>query len=144
MLQFIIALIFGVIAGTITGLTPGIHINLVSAFLISSYSIFLISISPISLAIFIVSMTITHTFLDFIPSIFLGAPDEDTSLSILPGHELLNKGKGYEAVILTLYGSCLGIIIILLLTPVFIFLLPYVYSPFSVLPQSKGYIVDSR
>ena len=33
------------------------------------------------------------TFIDFIPSIFLGCPDTDTELSILPGHELLKKGE---------------------------------------------------
>jgi putative membrane protein len=73
-------------------------------------------------------MTISHTFLDFIPSIFLGAPDEDSVLAILPGHELLLNGKGYEAVILTLYGCITGIILILVLAPIFIFILPKIYS----------------
>ena len=50
-------------------------------------------------------MAITHTFIDFIPSIFLGAPDEDSVLSILPGHKLLLKGYAYTGIILTLYGS---------------------------------------
>lgn len=127
MLAEILALFLGILAGTITGLTPGIHVNLVSAFLISSSAFFLAITSPIAIAVFIVAMTITHTFLDFIPSIFLGAPDEDSVLSVLPGHEMLNKGKGYEAVILTLYGSILGIIIIFLLTPFFLFILPLFY-----------------
>ena len=50
-------------------------------------------------------MSITHTFVDFIPSIFLGCPDTETELSILPGHKLLKKGHGYAAVILTNKGS---------------------------------------
>lgn len=127
-LALIAALLLGVLSGTITGLTPGIHINLVALFLVSlSTSVFL-NINPIFLIVFIVAMSITHTFLDFIPSIFLGAPDEDTGLSILPGHKLLLQGKGYEAVILTLYGSMLAIPIILIFTPIFIYLLPKIFS----------------
>jgi len=128
LIYLILALILGIIAGTITGLLPGIHINLVSTFLIASSAFFLTFTQPIILVIFIVSMTITHTFVSFLPSIFLGAPDEDSVLSVLPGHEYLLKKKGYEAVILTLYGCILGIIIILLFTPVFIFILPKIYS----------------
>lgn len=127
MLLEILALILGVIAGTITGILPGVHINLVAAFLLSSLTYFLTLTNPLSLAIFIVAMSITHTFLDFIPSIFLGAPDESSSLSVLPGHDYLLKGKGYEAVIYTLYGSLIAIPIILIFTPIFIFLLPGIF-----------------
>ena len=60
-------------------------------------------------------MAITHTFKNFIPSIFLGCPDTDTELSILPGHELLKKGHGYEAILLTTYGGLAAIFILLLI-----------------------------
>ncbi len=128
MLLEILALLIGIAAGTITGLFPGIHVNLVSVFLLSISPTLLKIASPISLAIFIVSMAITHSFLDFIPSIFLGAPDEDSFLSILPGHELLQQGKGYEAVVLTLFGSLTALPIILLFIPLFIFFLPPIYN----------------
>ena len=80
-LALLVALLLGCLIGTFTGLTPGIHVNLIGVILLS---LPLTKISPIYSLIFLVSMSITHTFLDFIPSIFLGAPDEDTSLSILP------------------------------------------------------------
>tara|TARA_Y100000310_G_scaffold264470_1_gene275106 strand:- start:2455 stop:3483 length:1029 start_codon:yes stop_codon:yes gene_type:complete len=72
-------------------------------------------------------MTITHTFIDFIPAIFLGAPDEDTALSIMPGHKFLIKGRGHEAVLLTLTGSIISIILLLFITPFFIFTIPKIY-----------------
>ncbi len=113
---------------TFTGLIPGIHINLVGALLLS-LSVFLLPFTTsIILAIFIVAMAITHTFIDFIPSIFLGAPDEDTVLSILPGHDLLKKGKGYEAIQLATYGSAVAIIVIILISPIFIFIFP-IFEP---------------
>ncbi len=128
LLALFIALIVGIIAGCITGFLPGIHINLVAALLFGISALLLAYFPPLALAIFIVAMSITHSFVDFIPSIFLGAPDDDSVLAVLPGHEMLIKGKGYEAVILTLYGSMAAIFMILLLTPLFVFFLPKVYS----------------
>jgi len=120
-LVVIIFLILGMLAGTITGLIPGIHLNLVGAILIS-YT-FLEKLPPEVTIVFIISMSITHTFLDFIPSIFLGAPDDDTALSILPGHDLLKKGKGYEAIYLTTIGSLFSIPLIILMSLIFLFIL---------------------
>lgn len=131
MFQEILALILGLLTGTFTGLFPGIHINLVSVFLLSISPTLLQFTSPIALVVFIVAMAITHSFLDFIPSIYLGAPDEDSFLSILPGHELLKQGKGHEAVVLTLYGSLAALLIILIFTPIFIFLLPQIHDAIS-------------
>jgi len=128
-MYLIFALLIGVIIGSITGLIPGIHINLVAFFLLSLVTAgYFAGIEPVILVVFIVSLSITHTFIDFIPSIFLGAPDEGSVLSVLPGHEMLIKGQGYEAVILTLYGSIIGIFLILLFTPLFIFFLPKIYE----------------
>lgn len=123
LIEIIIALVCGVACGIITGLLPGVHINLVAAILLSLPAF----AEPLTLVIFIVAMTACHGFFDFIPSIFLGCPDEDTGLSILPGHELLLKGKGYEAVLLSLYGCLFGVILALVLTAVFIFIMPKIF-----------------
>jgi len=72
-------------------------------------------------------MSITHIFIDYIPSIFLGAPDDSNFLSILPGHEMLIKGQAYSAVIYTLYGSLIGLGLLLILFPLFLVLLPLIY-----------------
>ena len=123
LLEIIFALFFGIIFGTLTGLTPGIHINLVGSILISLSAMLLGIFTPITIVIFIVSMSIAHTFLDFIPSIFLGAPDDDTVLSVLPGHELLKLGRGYEAIYLSSIGSLLALPIIIAMSIVFILFL---------------------
>jgi len=128
MLQILIALLLGIIAGTFTGLAPGIHINLVAATLFALSGFFLSLTSPIVLAVFIVSMATVHSFIDFIPSIFLGAPEESTALSVLPGHKMLLKGKGYEAVRLTTIGCYIGILLLILTVPVLILILPDIYE----------------
>jgi putative membrane protein len=124
-----LALIAGILAGTLTGLSPGIHINLVASVLVASSAFFnSFSIPLIALAVFIASMSITHTFLDFIPSIFLGAPEEDSFLSILPGHRMLKEGRGYDAFVITIYGSLFALLVITLFTPIFLAFLPNIYT----------------
>ena len=115
LIEILLFLLLGIIFGTITGLVPGIHINLVGVMLISVSASFFSSLNPIYFVVFIVAMAITHTFLDFIPSVFLGCPDTDTELSILPGHELLKKGQGHQAITLTAYGSLAAVFIFILL-----------------------------
>ena len=127
LLEILIFLLLGILAGTFTGLIPGIHINLVSAILVSLSIGFLSSINSLFLIVFITSMSITHTFLDFIPSVFLGCPDTDTELSILPGHELLKQGQGHAAVMFTAYGSLAAIITIILLSAPLIVLVKKIY-----------------
>ena len=93
LIEIILFIFLGIIFGTFTGLIPGIHINLVGVSLVALSASLLSPVNPIYLVVFIVSMAIIHTFIDFIPSIFLGCPDTDTELSVLPGHELLKKGR---------------------------------------------------
>ena len=116
LLAILAALLLGVTCGTITGLIPGIHINLIGIFLVSLSASLFSSINPIYFVVFIVSMAIAHTFIDFIPSVFLGCPDTDTELSVLPGHELLKQGQGYQAIVLTCYGSLAAIFILILIS----------------------------
>jgi len=128
LLHIIIAILIGTLAGTLTGLVPGIHINLIGVFLISLSASLFSSIEPVYLVVFITSMAITHTFLDFIPSIFLGCPDTDTELSILPGHDLLKKGQGYQAVILTAYGSLIAVFTLILISFPSVLIISKIYS----------------
>jgi len=74
-------------------------------------------------------MAISHALLEFIPSIFLGVPEEGTVLSILPGHQLVLQGRGREAVRLAAIGGFSAVIITALLLPVFMMILPPVYGP---------------
>ncbi len=115
LLQILLGILLGILVGTLTGLIPGIHINLASIIIVSLASSLFFKINSIYLVVFIVSMSITHTFIDFIPSILLGCPDTDTELSILPGHEFLKEGRGYQAILLTLYGSLAAIFILIVI-----------------------------
>jgi len=126
--EILIATMIGICSGIVTGLVPGVHINLVSVLLVSASGYLLGIFSPISFGAFIMAMSITHTFLDAIPSIFLGAPDSDTILNVLPGHRMLINGKGYDAVKLTVIGGLLCLIALAILMPLMVLVSPYVYN----------------
>ena len=91
--ELLFFLLLGILAGTFTGLMPGIHINLIGALLVSASVSFLFFIPPLYFVVFITSMAITHTFLDFIPSVFLGCPDTDTELPSCQDTSFLRKEK---------------------------------------------------
>ena len=127
LLSILIATLIGVSAGIITGLIPGIHVNLISVLLLSISPFLLTYVTTLQICVIIISMAVTHTFLDTIPSTFLGAPEEDTALSILPGHRLLLEGKGREAVLLTVVGSLLGLIGSIVAVPIILIVIQKVY-----------------
>lgn len=126
--MLIISIVLGFLLGIISGLVPGIHTN-TFAFMLAAFAPQLIDIgfSPVCIAVVIVSNALTHTFLDIIPSVFLGAPEADTSLAVLPGHQLLLDGFGHEAVRLSALGSAGSIIVSLILMTPMVFLFSGIY-----------------
>ena len=83
-------------------------------------------------------MATTHSFLDALPSVFLGAPEAATALGVLPGHRYLLQGNGLMAVKLTLIGSLGSLILAGALFPL---LLPVVSFIYPVLQKAIGFIL---
>ncbi|MGB3943907.1 MAG: tripartite tricarboxylate transporter permease, partial [Methanothrix sp.] len=105
-IPLLISVILGFILGTVSGLTPGLHSNNFAALMLAlSPAFFWLGLDPVDLAAAILAASVAQTFLDIIPSIFIGAPDAETALAILPGHEMMLEGKGIEAVRLSALGS---------------------------------------
>ncbi|MFW6144727.1 MAG: tripartite tricarboxylate transporter permease [Candidatus Natronoplasma sp.] len=118
----------GICLGIITGLIPGIHVNTISFMIISSLSVLILfaaqllsSFQPstteilILISMLVIGCMVTHTFLNFIPATYFGAPEGETALSVLPAHRMLLKGRGYEAVKASSYGSFAALFLALLL-----------------------------
>lgn len=110
----------GYLLGVISGLLPGIHNNNFALALVA-LAPFLAEkgLSPLYIAVIILSNAVAQTFHDIIPSVFLGAPDGDTALAVLPGHRLLLDGAGAEAVRLSALGSAGAVVASL------VFVLPF-------------------
>lgn len=129
--EILAGLALGILAGSITGLIPGIHTNLISMTLISLSPILLQYTSAITVAAFIISMSVTHSFLGVIPSTFLGAPDSDNALTALPAHRLLLKGNAYDAIRLTVIGSIGCLLLGITLAPGMFLFMKYIYPYLS-------------
>ncbi len=127
MWELLIVLGAGILAWAIAGLLPGVHVNLVCTLLLAAAPALLKVFSGLELAIFIIAMSVAQSFLDPLPAIFLGAPEADTGLGVLPGHRYLLRGFGLMAVKLTVLGSLGGLVLSLLLFPVFSMVVRYGY-----------------
>jgi len=96
----------GLLLGIISGLTPGLHLNNFAAMLLAlSPQLLGYGLSPFHMASIILAASIAQTFFDAIPAIFLGAPDSEVALTVLPGQRLMLDGRGIEAVRLSALGS---------------------------------------
>ncbi len=125
-LEILLALFFGVVIGTATGLVPGLHPNSVLVLFFSISSIF-VGIPVEFVLVFVVSLSVTNTFTDMIPSIFFGAPSDDNTLSVLPGHSFLLQGRGYEALFLTVVGGLVVTVLTVITLPLLMILIPTIY-----------------
>ena len=140
--------LLGVAAGVVTGLAPGLHVNNVALLLLASRGAFeglVLAVFPSAgleeliaiLSSFVMGTVIGHSFLDFVPSVYLGAPEEKTALSVLPGHRLLLAGEGHVAVRLAAKGGIAGVAAaVALLIPLRLFL----GSPVDAYERGKGLI----
>ncbi len=118
-LAFLSLVLLGTGTGAVTGLAPGLHVNNVAAVVLAtraSWVAFLLSpwagADPITLGLllscYLLATAVSHGIFDFVPSVFLGAPTEETALTILPGHRMLLDGEGVRAVSLAVRGAVLG------------------------------------
>ncbi|MBI2133766.1 tripartite tricarboxylate transporter permease [Candidatus Woesearchaeota archaeon] len=126
--EIFVAILCGVLIGTFTGLLPGVHVNLVSVILFGAVPVLARFVSFELVAVIIVSMSVTHAFVDFIPAVFLGAVSEGTALSAMPANSYLLGGFGLDAVRLSAYGSVFGLVSVVLFFPVIAWVASFIYS----------------
>lgn len=98
----------GVLCGTLSGLTPGLHAN--------NFALLMAAVAPkvpgppTLVGAAMLAAGVTHTFLDVVPALALGVPDAAMAAVALPGHRLVLEGKGREALRLSALGSVLAVL----------------------------------
>lgn len=128
MFDLIIACFIGIICGTFTGMVPGIHVNTAGAIMFASSAFILTFVSPEFLCVVLVSMSIAHALIEFVPSMLLGVPEEGTAVSVLPGHRMVLEGRSKEAIRIVSVGGFGAIVMVILLLPFFSIALPFFNS----------------
>ena len=131
LLMILYMCLIGAAAGTFSGMVPGIHVNtlamlllLASPFLLDVMSGFVpCEYGPLLLSCAVMSAAVVHSSVDFVPSAFIGIPDEETILNVMPAHRMILDGEGMAAVRCAAIGSLTGAIASLLLAfPMYILL----------------------
>ena len=128
MIELVIACFIGIAIGTTTGMIPGIHVNTAGAILFASSTFLLSIVSPEFLCVLMVSMSIAHALIEFVPSMLLGVPQEGTATSILPGHRMVLEGRSKEVIRIVAVGGFGAIIVTILMLPVFAIALPILHD----------------
>ena len=128
MIELVIACFIGIAIGTTTGMIPGIHVNTAGAILFASSTFLLTIVSPEFLCVLLVSMSIAHALIEFVPSMLLGVPQEGTATSILPGHRMVLKGRSKEVIRIVSVGGFGAIIVTIAMLPIFAVALPILHE----------------
>ncbi|WP_135826714.1 tripartite tricarboxylate transporter permease [Halorussus ruber] len=97
----------GIGLGTLSGLTPGLHVNNLALLLASAAPA--VPGPPRLVGAAMLAAGVVHSFLDAVPALALGVPDAAMAATALPGHRLVIAGRGREAVRLSALGSGLAV-----------------------------------
>lgn len=106
-LEIVLFCLCGVFVGLISGLTPGLHLNLVSVVAVSILPAF--GLTSLFVFVFVMSVAVTHTIVDVLASTYLGVPDEQSIAGLLPAQQLVRDGRAHEAIYFTVVGSVLSV-----------------------------------
>ncbi|MFT4309698.1 MAG: tripartite tricarboxylate transporter permease [Candidatus Woesearchaeota archaeon] len=117
MIEYLVPILLGLIAGTITGLLPGLHVNTIVSVILAGSAIIIGSVPIISISVFIISMAITHSITEFIPTALLGIPDSSTVVSHIPAHKLFSEGKSMLAITTSAFSSMIAGVMTIILYP---------------------------
>lgn len=117
--------VLGTFIGAFFSFFPSLHIYNVAGIVLMLWTAFGDSMDHAAVGPFFISMITSFSFINTIPMTFFGAPDESAQVTILPNTIYFMRGKGYEAAVLQGFGSMIGIVLMIILTPVFFHILPY-------------------
>ncbi|MBI4154678.1 tripartite tricarboxylate transporter permease [Candidatus Woesearchaeota archaeon] len=125
MIETLISIFLGIVTGLITGIVPSLHINLVTIIALK----LLINQDLIDLFTFIITLSISNSFFNTIPLTFFSIPDSpETIISSNPANKMFSQGRSYEAFLITIIGSLSSTFLLILTTPLLIFIYPKIFK----------------
>lgn len=136
----LLSTVLGTLVGGLFSLLPALHIYNVAGIFLLAVLHFEPAVDPLFLALTLLAALVAYGFLNTIPSVFLGVPDESTAFMVLPSSKRLLEGRGYEASMLTGLGGLGGILIMVLFAPFALDVIPVIRS---LLGRHMGWILLS-
>ncbi|MCD6595629.1 tripartite tricarboxylate transporter permease [bacterium] len=123
-LTLITYILIGIGVTTIISLIPSLHIYNVMGLIIIAIMTFGDFIPAAVIPYMFMAMLVTYSVLNTLTAIFLSAPDESMIFVVMPGQKALTLGRAYEISMLTGFGSLLGVLLLVLITPLSFNVLP--------------------
>lgn len=108
----VIAAAAGAAVSSVLACVPGLHVyNVMGVVFALLHTLAARGIDiPIPLTVpFVAGLLVGYAVLNTVPSILLAAPDESALFTVLPGQKYVMQGRGYEATLLTTFGSVAGL-----------------------------------
>ncbi len=118
--------LLGTLVGAVLCLIPSLHIYNFAGIAIVIWLRVRTSIPYFAIGPFFMSMVVAFSFINTIPMTFFGAADESAGASMLPSNDMLMRGRGRDAALLSGVGTFLGALILIVLTPFYYHVWTYV------------------
>lgn len=121
----------GVLIGAMFCAIPALHIYNVAGIAMILWLAVRDLIPYYALGPFFMSLVVAFAFINTIPMTFFGAVDESAGASLLPSTDMVVRGRGKEAALLQGAATLCGAFLLVLFTPFFFIIWPYIYEVLS-------------
>jgi len=118
--------LLGTVISSFLAIIPALHVYNVIAIILFTFGGLSTLIPQDLLPYLFLGMISGYVVLNTITSIFLSAPDESMIFVVLPGQKMLLAGRGYEAAIITGFGSIVAGVFLFFITPLVVKFLPVI------------------
>ncbi|MFH1306971.1 MAG: tripartite tricarboxylate transporter permease [Candidatus Micrarchaeota archaeon] len=128
----LLVLIGALVLGIFSGILPGLHPNSIGAILIDIFG------NNEILPIVLILILGVHSALAFLPSIFLGIPEGQTQIALLPGQRMFREGRGVEAAVVCAISVLVATVVSIISIP---FIFPHIPAIFEFVKPWIGHIL---
>ena len=126
--MMVIYTLLGTLLGSLFCVIPSLHIYNLAGIAFVIWLNVRTLVPYYALAPFFMSMVVAFSFMNTIPMTFLGAFDESAGATLLPSSAMVTQGKGKDAALMTGVGTLFGAFLLIIFTPFFFFIWPYIYE----------------
>lgn len=133
--------LLGAILGGFLFCIPGVNVyNLFGLFITFWISHAGIFTSPLMTMAFLMSLTVSFSFINTIPAFFFGAPDGSTLFLVAPGRKYLRQGRSRQSCMTVGIGGLIAIFLLVASSPLFF----YLFRPLSksIVPY-RGWLIGA-
>ncbi|MEO0281476.1 MAG: tripartite tricarboxylate transporter permease [candidate division WOR-3 bacterium] len=114
---------FGIFLGLLAGLLPGLHPNQIYFVVFG-----LLTLKPECFVVLAGSLAISNIISSYIPMLFVSVPDPNNVANILPGHRMVLKGRGLEALKISVLSVVFALLSVLILLPLIMKIIPLIHN----------------